>query len=174
MSRIDSRNWKISSSRHFQNDHHNIAKIQHWPILWWPFWKWHPVEIVQCRESIQDIIIYPPINFQCRESIQDIIIYPHIKFWWYQTMLNFNGIVMATGRIFSMSGINRVDYDVPNWFLTSKNFYRSPFSKWPPQYRKNSSSEFVTMQSVHLNMLSVAGLGDLIIIRFQVSWNSVQ
>ena len=26
-----------------------------------------------------------------------------------------------------------VDNDVPNWFLTSKNFYRSPFSKWPPQ-----------------------------------------
>jgi hypothetical protein len=23
--------------------------------------------------------------------------------------------------------------------------------KWPPQYRKKSSSEFVTMQSVHLN-----------------------
>jgi hypothetical protein len=32
-----------------------------------------------------------------------------------------------------------VDYDVPNWFLTSKNFYRSPFSKWPPQYRTNST-----------------------------------
>ena len=32
-----------------------------------------------------------------------------------------------------------VDYDVPNWFLTSTNFYRSPFSKWPPQYRKNST-----------------------------------
>jgi hypothetical protein len=40
--------------------------------LWWPFWKWRPVEIVQCRESIRDIIIYP-----------------HIKFWWYRTMLNF-------------------------------------------------------------------------------------
>jgi hypothetical protein len=26
-----------------------------------------------------------------------------------------------------------VDNDVPNWFLTSNNFYRSPFSKWPPQ-----------------------------------------
>jgi hypothetical protein len=25
-----------------------------------------------------------------------------------------------------------VDYDVPNWFLTLKNFYRSPFSKWWP------------------------------------------
>ena len=32
-----------------------------------------------------------------------------------------------------------VDYDVPNWFLTSNNFYRSPFSKWPPQYRTNST-----------------------------------
>ena len=41
-------------------------------VLWWPFWKWRPVEI-----------------FQCRESIQDIIIYPHIKFWWYRAMLNF-------------------------------------------------------------------------------------
>ena len=27
-----------------------------------------------------------------------------------------------------------VDNDVPNWFLTLKNFYPSPFSKWPPQY----------------------------------------
>jgi hypothetical protein len=44
-----------------------------------------------------------------------------------------------------------VDYDVRNWFPTLQNFYRSPFSKWPPQYRKKSSSEFVTMQSVHLN-----------------------
>ena len=32
-----------------------------------------------------------------------------------------------------------VDYDVLNWFLTSTNFYRSPFSKWPPQYRTNST-----------------------------------
>ena len=31
-----------------------------------------------------------------------------------------------------------IDYDVLNWFLTSKNFYRSPFSKWPPQCRTNS------------------------------------
>jgi hypothetical protein len=31
-----------------------------------------------------------------------------------------------------------VDNDVPNRFPTLKNFYRLPFSKWPPQYRKNS------------------------------------
>ena len=32
-----------------------------------------------------------------------------------------------------------VDNDVPNWFLTLKNFYRLPFSKWPPQYCTNST-----------------------------------
>ena len=32
-----------------------------------------------------------------------------------------------------------VDNDVSNWFLTLNNFYRSPFSKWPPQYHKNST-----------------------------------
>ena len=32
-----------------------------------------------------------------------------------------------------------VDNDVPNWFPTLKNFYRSPFSKWLPQYRTNST-----------------------------------
>jgi hypothetical protein len=32
-----------------------------------------------------------------------------------------------------------VDYDVPKWFLTSKNLYWSPFSKWAPQYRTNST-----------------------------------
>jgi hypothetical protein len=32
-----------------------------------------------------------------------------------------------------------VDNGVPNWLSTLKNFYRSPLSKWPPQYRKNST-----------------------------------
>jgi hypothetical protein len=50
---------------------------------------------------------------------------------WNRTILNLCGIVvailkMATGRNLSMSGI-------------LKNFYRSPFSKWPPQYRTNST-----------------------------------
>ena len=71
MSRIDSRHWKISTGRHFQNGRHNTAKIQHCPI----------------------------------SSKFDMV----------------------------------VDNDVPNWFPTLKNFYRSPFSKWPPQYRTNST-----------------------------------
>ena len=32
-----------------------------------------------------------------------------------------------------------VENDVPNWFLTLKNFYRWPFSKWLPIYRTSST-----------------------------------
>jgi hypothetical protein len=33
-----------------------------------------------------------------------------------------------------------------NWFLPLKNFYRSPFSKWPPQYPKISTlSDIITI-----------------------------
>ena len=71
ISRIDSRHWKISTGRHFQNGRHNTAKIQH------------------CLISSK----------------------------------------------FDMC----VDNDVPNWFPTLKNFYRSSFSKWLPQYRTNST-----------------------------------
>jgi hypothetical protein len=81
----------------FLPDFDDIGQCRIFAVLWRPFWKWRPVEI-----------------FQCRESIRDIIIYPHIKFWWYQTMLNFCS-------------------------PTLKNFYRSPFSKWPPQHRKYST-----------------------------------
>jgi hypothetical protein len=58
-------------------------------LLWQPFWKWRPVEIFQCRESITNSTLF--------------------------------------------------DFNVLNWFPTLKNFYRSPFSKWPPLYRKNST-----------------------------------
>jgi hypothetical protein len=201
ISRIDSRHWKISTGRHFQNGHHNTAKIQHCPI-----------------SSKFDMWV------DNDQGSPNHIIYPHIKFWWYWTMLNCCGIVvailkMATSRNFSMSGINSghhylptyqilmildnvefltpIFYTVfwqpfwkwqtsskfwkrrfaplmvtyqyvkfyvsiiihlevininvrnfnfhigfygnPHWFPTLKNFYWSPFSKWPPQYRKNST-----------------------------------
>jgi hypothetical protein len=55
-----------------------------------PFWKWRPLEI-----------------FRCQESIRDIIIYLHMKCRWNRKMLNLCGIVaailkMATARNFSM------------------------------------------------------------------------
>jgi hypothetical protein len=50
-------------------------------------------------------------------------------------MLNLFGIVaaifeMATGR------------DISNWLPTLNICYRSPFSKWPPQYRTNSALSY--------------------------------
>jgi hypothetical protein len=47
------------------------------------------------------------------------------SYLWNRTVLNVCGIVADMW----------VDNDVP----TLKNFYRSPFSKWPPQYRTNST-----------------------------------
>jgi hypothetical protein len=105
-------------------------------VLWQPFWKWRPVEICQCRESIRDIIIYP-----------------HIKFWWYQTMLNFCGIVaailkMATGRNFSMSGINSWHHFLPTYQIlmisTMLNFYRRFFM--PCFGNRNYSAILATLQ----------------------------
>jgi hypothetical protein len=63
-------------------------------VLLRPFWKWRPVEI-----------------FRCQESIRDIIIYLHMKCRWNRTILNLCGIVaailkMATAINFWMSGIN--------------------------------------------------------------------
>ena len=83
-------------------------------VLWWPFWKWWPLEIFNVGNqfgtslsthisNFDDIIqcwIFAVLRwpfwkwrsveiFQRRESIRDIIIYPHIKFSWYRTMVNF-------------------------------------------------------------------------------------
>jgi hypothetical protein len=59
-----------------------------------------------------------------------------MKCRWNRTMLNLCGIVAA---ILNMATAMWVDNDVPNWLPTLKNFYRSPFSKWSPQYRTNST-----------------------------------
>jgi hypothetical protein len=109
---------KIFSMSGINSGYHNLPtyeislKSNSWicAVLWWPFWKWRPVEI-----------------FQCQVWIRDIIIYPHTKCRWNRTMLNFSKFDMW------------VDNDVPNWFLTLKNFYRSLFSKWLPQYPKKSN-----------------------------------
>ena len=59
-------------------------------------------------------------NFLMSESIRDIIIYLHMKCRWNRTMLNLCGIVaailkMATGRNFSMLGINSGHHYLPTY-----------------------------------------------------------
>ena len=93
-------------------------------------------EIEQCW--IFAVLWRPLENFQCRESIQVIIIYLHMKFRWNRTMLNLCGIVaailkMATGRNFSMSGINSGHHYLPIYqiLMTSDNVeFLRPFWKW--------------------------------------------
>jgi hypothetical protein len=80
-----------------------IEQCWNFAILWWPFWKWRPVEM-----------------FRCQEWIWDIIIYPHMKCCWNRTMLNLCSIVvailkMATGRNFSMSEINSGHHYLPTY-----------------------------------------------------------
>ena len=102
-----SRHWKISTGRHFQNGHHNTAKIQHCPIS----------SKFDSPELIPDIEKFLPVaNFKMAATIPqkfNIVRYHQFDMW--------------------------VDNDVPNWFPTLKNFYQSPFSKWPPQYHTNST-----------------------------------
>ena len=102
-----------SLSTHISNCD-DIGQCWIFAILWLPFWKGRPVEI-----------------FQFQESIRDIIIYPHMKWRWNRTMLNLCGIVvailkMATGRNFSMSGINSGHHYLPTyqiwWYRTMLNF----------------------------------------------------
>jgi hypothetical protein len=109
MSRIDSRHWKISTGRHFQNGCHNTANIQHCRISS-KFDMWVDIDSRHWKISTGRHFQNGHHN---TAQIQHCPISTTFDMW--------------------------VDYDVPNWFLTSKNFYRLPFSKWPSQYCTNST-----------------------------------
>ena len=111
--------------------------------LWWPFWKWRPVEILQCRKSIPDIIIYQ-----------------HMKFRWNRTMLNLCGIVvailkMAAGRNFSMSGINSGHHYLPTYqsLMISDNVeylcrVLAAILKWQTSWKRRIAPLMVTYHYV--------------------------
>jgi hypothetical protein len=82
-------------------------------VLWRLFWKWRPVEIFRCQESIRDIIWTISIGRHFQNGRHNTAKIQHCP-------------ISSTFDIW-------VDNDVPNWFPTFKNFYRSTFSKWPPQ-----------------------------------------
>jgi hypothetical protein len=106
-------------------------------------WRWNQTMLNLCWIVVAILKMATGRNFQCRESIRDIIIYPHIKFWWYRTMLNlcrhFQNGHHNTAQIQHCSISSTFDMWVDNDVPTLKNFYRSPFSKWSPQYRTNST-----------------------------------
>jgi hypothetical protein len=75
----------------------------------------------RCQKRSDEIL-------QCRESIRDIIIYLHMKFRWNGTMLNMCSIVaailkMASARNCSMSEINPGHHNLPTYeiYMISDN-----------------------------------------------------
>jgi hypothetical protein len=44
--------FRTSLPTHISN-FDDIGQCWIFAVLWWPFWKWQTVEIVQCRESIR-------------------------------------------------------------------------------------------------------------------------
>jgi hypothetical protein len=134
MPRIDSWHRQISTGRHFQNGRHNTAQIQHCPIST-TFHMWVEYDVPKWFLTSKHFY---------RFSMSGHHYLPTIKILSYRTMLNLCGIVaailkMATGRNFSISGINSTHIsnfdDIGQCWIV----YRSPFSKWPPQYRTNST-----------------------------------
>jgi hypothetical protein len=105
MPRIDSLFWKISTGRHFQNGHHNTARIQHWPIST-PFDMW---------------VDYGVPNDSCHR---------HISTGRYFQNGRHNTAQIQHCPISSKFDM-WVDNDVPNWFSTSKNFFRRHFQNGP-------------------------------------------
>jgi hypothetical protein len=122
----------VSTGLHFQNGYHNAAKIQHCSISKVTFDLFtnilSAVGLLSTGNRKHIIfcccfMLYTKI-FRCQESIQDIIIYLHMKCRWNQTMLNLCSIVevilkMATGRNFSMSGINSGYHNLPTYEMSS-------------------------------------------------------
>jgi hypothetical protein len=137
MSRIDSRHRKISTGRHFQNGSHNTAQIQHFPIsttfhmwvdlmsrIYSKHWNISSGRHFQYGRHNTAQIQHCPISSKLDRRVNNDV--PILK--------NFFGCIfkMATR-------IPQKFNDVPNWFPTLTNFYRLPFSEWPPQYRTNST-----------------------------------
>ena len=162
MSRIDSRHWTISTVRHFQNGHHNTAKIQYCPISskfdmwvdndvlnWFPtlknvyrlsFSKWLP----QCH-TYSTFSDFNPISYVGRLWCPELI--PDIEKFLSRYFLNGHHNIAKIQHCPISSQFDMwVDNDVKNWVPTLNNFFWLPFLKWPPQYLKNSTlSEIITI-----------------------------
>jgi hypothetical protein len=131
-----SRHWKISTGRHFQNGHHKTTQIQHCPIsmtfdMWGqPFWKWQiSRKCWKCRIAPL-MVTYHYVKFYVSIIIYLEVININVRNFKFPVpeMVKIQHCLMSSK--FDMW----VDNDVPNWFLTLKNFYRSPFSKNPQKF----------------------------------------
>ena len=77
---IDSRHWKISTSRHFQNGRHNTTQIQHCPIST-PFHMWVDYDVLNGFQTLNNFYWSPftkwPPHYLKNYTLSDII-----KIWY--------------------------------------------------------------------------------------------
>jgi hypothetical protein len=90
-------------------------------VFWQPFWKWQTSR-----------------KFWKHRIASLMVTYHYVKFY-VSIIIHLEVTAQIQHCPISTPFHTWVDYDAPKWFLTSKNFYRSPFSKWPPHYRTNST-----------------------------------
>ena len=160
-----SRHWKISTDRHFQNGHHNTAKIQHC-LISSKFDMWVDYDVPNWFLTLKNFYRLPfskwPPQYCTNSTLFDFNILN-----WFPTSKNFYRSSFSKWPPQYRKNSTLFDFNVLNWFPTSKNFYLSLFSKWLSQYRKNSTLfDFKgSFWFIFLNLLSVAGLGDSIIVR---------
>jgi hypothetical protein len=80
---------------------------------------------------------WPP-QYRTNSTLSDFNDISYVgRLWYPESIPDIEKFLPVT--IFKMATTILHKFNILNWFLTSKNFYRSPFSKWPPQYRKNST-----------------------------------
>ena len=152
MSRIDSWHWTISTGRHFQNGRKYIVQIQHCPIstkfhMWvdYDFSNWFLRSKNFCRSPFSKW----PSQYRTNSKFSDFNDISYVGRLWCPELIPDIEKFLAVA-IFKMAAKIQhcpisskfdmwVNNDVPHWFPTLNNFYQSPFSKWSPQYRTNST-----------------------------------
>jgi hypothetical protein len=131
-------------------------------VFWQPFWKWQTSQKFWKRRFAPLMVTYHYVKFYCSIIIQLEVININVRnlnfpigfysnphpLWTPQnkTLTPFTTKLSSSSRDLQWTSLcakerkeKEKNYDVLNWFLTSTNFYRSPFSKWLPQYRTNST-----------------------------------
>jgi hypothetical protein len=140
-------------------------------VLWRPFWKWRPVEIFQCRESIRtlksnnvEFVRYCGAHFEngrfgrlhnryiimisCFiyfELLFGTILIMRVYKYYYIFRIIFrsrSSLILrplVTGLPILCRFHKSASRTVQEYLPIRCHRDRFPFSKWPPQYRKNST-----------------------------------
>ena len=165
MSRIDSWHWKISTGRHFQNGHHNTAKIQHCPISS-KFDMW--VDIDSRHWQISTGCHFQNNRHNTAHKFQHCPISTPFHMWvdndvpnWFPDIEKFLPVT-----IFKMATTIPHKFNIVRFQLPELNYDIEKFL--PVSIFKMATTipqKFNMFLIYFLNLLSVVGLGDSIIVR---------